>query len=241
VTTFFAPERPIPGTSLTLGADVAHHARVRRLAVGERVSLTDGDGTLASGTIIRLGKKQVVVDVEAAESREPPDAVHLLLPVADRDRMLWLAEKITELAASSWRPVIWRRSRSVSPRGEGTTFHGKVRGRMIAALEQSGGAWLPAMYPEATLERAIIATPPGTRLLLDPAGPPLLSRWLTLPVSLAIGPEGGIEPEERTALITAGWTPVSIGRGILRFETAAVAALAVTRAALERRMEEHRD
>ncbi len=169
---------------------------------------------------------------DAVETRESAPPVHMLVPVADRERMLWLAEKSAELGATSWRPVLWRRSRSVSPRGEGTTFRQKVQARMIAALEQSSGAWLPAIFPEATPENAIAAAPPGTRLLLDAAGEPALRAEYAAPVTLAIGPEGGLEPEEREALVGAGFRPIAIGETTLRFETAALAALAVARAAL---------
>ena len=113
-------------------------------------------------------------------------------------------------------------------------FQGKVRARMAAALTQCGGAWLPDIYPEANLERAVAAAPPGTRVLLDADGPPLLTVQLEEPVSIAVGPEGGVESDEREALVAAGFAPARLAGNILRFETAAVAGLAVVRAALER-------
>lgn len=232
VAAFFAGEPLAPGGSVTLGEDAAHHARVRRIEVGERVALTDGAGALAEGTLVRLTKHHATVDVHAVAWREPLPPVHLLVPVADRDRMLWLAEKSVELGASSWRPVLWRRSRSVSSRGEGATFQGKVRARMAAALTQCEGAWLPDLFPETTLERAVAAAPGGTRLVLDADAPPLLGLPLEAPVTLAVGPEGGLEREERDRLVDAGFAPASLGGHILRFETAAVAALAVVRAAM---------
>ncbi|MFL5577478.1 MAG: RsmE family RNA methyltransferase [Gemmatimonadaceae bacterium] len=235
VATFHAGEPLAPGATVVLGEDAAHHARVRRLEVGERVVLTDGAGAVAQGTLVRLSKHHAAVDVASVERRDPPPAVHLLVPVADRDRMLWLAEKSVELAATSWRPVLWRRSRSVSPRGEGTAFQGKVRARMSAALTQCEGAWLPHLFPDATPERAVAAAPEGTRLVLDADAPPLLTLLplpLDGPVTLAVGPEGGLEREERERLVAAGFAPASLGGHILRFETAAVAALAVVRASL---------
>jgi 16S rRNA (uracil1498-N3)-methyltransferase len=146
--------------------------------------------------------------------------------------MLWLAEKATELGVTTWRPVLWRRSRSVSPRGEGTTFQAKIRARMISAHEQSGGAWLPALYPDAPLERAIAATPVGARVVLDGAGEPILGAHLSAPLTIATGPEGGIDDDERAALVEAGFTPVALAASILRFETAAIAGLAIARASL---------
>jgi 16S rRNA (uracil1498-N3)-methyltransferase len=232
VATFFAEGPFAAGSSTTLGEDAAHHIRVRRLGVGERVALADGEGSVAQGTLIRVARGHAVVEVDRVEARSRLAPVHMLVPVADRERMLLLAEKCVELGASSWRPVLWRRSRSVAPRGEGATFQGKVRARMASALTQCEGAWLPELYPDATLERAIAATPAGLRIVLDADAPPLLSLPLSGVVSLAVGPEGGIERAERDELVAAGFAPASLGGHILRFETAAVAALAIVRAAL---------
>lgn len=232
VATFFAPAPLAEGTAVTLGEDAAHHIRVRRLNVGDRLGLVDGAGGVAEGTLIRVAKGHAVVDVARLERRERPAAVHVLVPVADRDRMLWLAEKCVELGATSWRPVLWRRSRSVSPRGEGTSFQSKVRARMAAALTQCEGAWLPDTYPDATVERAIAATPPGVRVVLEADGPPILTLPLGTVVSIAVGPEGGLERGEIDQLVGAGFAPASIGGHILRFETAALAALAIVRASL---------
>lgn len=242
----FVTEEPFsaPG-SITLGEDAAHHMRVRRLEMGARVGLLDGAGRRGEGTITQLAKRHATVSVEASAQVEPPAPIHLMLPVADRDRMLWLAEKATELQVASWRPVLYRRSRNVTPRGEGTTFQQKARARMIGALEQSRGAWLPAMYPEAQLEHAIAARPEGVALVLEAGSATVLEQVMPLvqrswrsdgvlqPVTIAVGPEGGFEPSELEALTAAGFARAAIGGSILRFETAAVAGIAAVRAALD--------
>ncbi|MBA2689012.1 MAG: RNA methyltransferase, partial [Gemmatimonadaceae bacterium] len=166
-------------------------------------------------------------------------------PIADRERMLSLGEKATELGVSSWRPVLWKRSRSVSPRGEGPTFQQKLKARMTSALLQSRGGWLPEIFPEATVERAIAASPPGTRVLLDsdelegadsslPGVTPLTRLDVTSPVVIALGPEGGVEPVERQQFLDAGFQRASLGPYVLRFETAGIAALAMVRSMLGR-------
>jgi 16S rRNA (uracil1498-N3)-methyltransferase len=220
------------GRVSVLGEAEARHAKVRRMVVGEQLRLVDGAGTIAWGQLVRLGRSEAAVEIARLELVEPLPEIHLLTPVADRERMLTLAEKATELGVSSWRPVLWRRSRGVSPRGEGISFHGKVRSRMIAALTQCGGAWLPAMHPEALLPHAVAAAPMGERWLLDAEGEPATLRVTDPPITVAVGPEGGIENDERDALLEAGFKPVKLAPLTLRFETAAIAALALACALL---------
>jgi len=232
VATFLA-DGPLGGTErVRLGADAAHHMRVRRLEVGERIGLLDGSGGVATGVLRRLAKTEAVVEVEEVGRRAAPPPVHLLVPVADRERMLWLAEKCTELGAASWRPVMWTRSRSVSPRGEGAPFVEKVRARMATALAQCEGAWLPVIHPVASLDDAVATVARGARLLLDVDGTAFPMQGLAAPVTLAIGPEGGVERVERDQLVRAGFTPVALPGNVLRFETAGLAGLTLALAAL---------
>jgi 16S rRNA (uracil1498-N3)-methyltransferase len=108
---------------------------------------------------------------------------------------------------------------------------------MEGALAQSEGAWLPQPFPEANLERAILAAPPGDRVVLDPAGEPLVgvsSPGVRPSLIVAVGPEGGIERDELEQLRSAGFRSACLGPTILRFETAAIAALAMARTWLGR-------
>jgi 16S rRNA (uracil1498-N3)-methyltransferase len=206
--------------------------QVSRIAVGERVALRDGAGTAAHGTVVKITRKSALVDISETQEVARPAPIHLLAPVGDRERMLWLAEKATELGITSWRPVMWRRSKSVMPRGDGPTFQRKVRARMTSALIQSGGAWLPDVFPEASVDRAVNAAPSGTRLLLAVDGDPIARVAMRAPVVVALGPEGGIEPAERESLIAADFLPVRLAGSTLRFETAGIAAIAIAVAEL---------
>ena len=234
VGTFYAPGAWSADEGITLPDGAAHHALVRRFGVGDVVRLTSGDGRRATARITQLGKGKLVVEMEAGTLENvtalPPIA--LWAPVGDRDRMLMLAEKAAELGVTSWHPVLYERSRSVSPRGEGSAFAEKVRARMVGALEQSGSAWLPETHREQSFDAALAShAEGGTRVLLDPDGELLgeIARQLDAPVSIALGPEGGLAETERDAFIRAGWRPVSLGTNVLRFETAGIAALAIVR------------
>jgi 16S rRNA (uracil1498-N3)-methyltransferase len=235
VASFVVPDGLAAGMPLTLGDEVAHHMKVRRLASGAPLRLTDGAGRVAVATLVSLARNAAVVDVGAVQDVPPLPDVHLLAPIGDRERMLWLAEKATELGVTSWRPVLWHRSRSVQPRGEGPGFQGKVRARMVSALAQSHGAWLPNVYPDATLDRALAGLPAGgVRLMLDGGGATILSvlAGAVEPVVVALGPEGGLDDDEREKLGGHGFVAASLGPTVLRFETAGVAGLGVVRSAL---------
>ncbi len=233
---FFCDDEPLQsGVTISLGEGVARHMRARRMAVGSRVAVLDGIGHRAHGYINKLGTTSAGIEIVEILAHLPPPTVHLLVPIADRDRMLWLGEKAAELGVTSWRPVLWRRSRSVKPRGEGMTFQGRLRARMISALEQSGGAWLPQLHPDAPIDRVLAAVPPGVRVALEPSADVSIAALpqISAPVTIAVGPEGGLEPSEVAALVAAHFQPVRLGGNMLRFETAAIAALAIVRSLLD--------
>ena len=235
---FFAPGAWTRGDRVQLDDSAAHHAAVKRLTAGAVVRLTNGAGRRAQGEIVELSKRHLVVALADAPVDDVPARAHVELwaPVSDRDRMLMLAEKAVELGASVWRPIVYSRSRSVTPRGEGEGFREKVRLRQVSALEQCGGAWLPEMHVESSLDDALADTgvASGGNLLLDVEGESLgdIVQSLAPPVCIAVGPEGGLEDAERTQFSRAGWRLASLGDNVLRFETAGVAALAIVRSHL---------
>lgn len=227
---FVVTEELRGGGTMTLGDEVAQHMRVRRLASGAVLRLTDGAGRIATATLVGLTRSAALVEVGAVTEVAPPPALHLLAPIGDKDRMLWLAEKATELGLTSWRPVLWHRSRSVQPRGEGAAFQAKVRGRMTSAVAQSHGAWLPTVFPDATLDRALAGLPQdAVRVVLDREAPPLavVLRGTALPVVLALGPEGGLDEDELAKLARHDFVRAGLGETILRFETAGVVSLGI--------------
>jgi 16S rRNA (uracil1498-N3)-methyltransferase len=227
-----APGPFVVGAPAVLDVDAAHHLRVRRVAVGAPVTLLDGVGAVADGTLAGLTRGGALVAVAAVRRVGPLPPVHLLAPIADRDRMLWLAEKATELGVTSWSALRWRRSLGVAPRGEGDAFRAKVSARVRSALEQCGGPWLPEVRSECDPADVAAGAEAGTRYLLVAGAPPMLGTRPQGSVTIALGPEGGIDEEEVALFTAAGFMPVSVAAHVLRFETAGVAAITLVRALL---------
>jgi 16S rRNA (uracil1498-N3)-methyltransferase len=231
VASFYWAERVIAGSTVDLDGDALQHALVRRLASGERVRLVSGSGTVAHGEVAAATKRAMSINITAVDDVPPPRPLAVLVPVADKDRMLLAAEKCVEFQVTAWRPVMFRRSHSVTPRGEGEKFREKVLARMCSALEQCGGAWLPEMHAEADLVAAMRDTSEHeNRIVLDERGSPLMGMASTGAVTFAVGPEGGFDNDERQQMLDGGWKMASLGGTILRFETAIISAVAVVRA-----------
>jgi 16S rRNA (uracil1498-N3)-methyltransferase len=112
----------------------------------------------------------------------------------------------------------------------------RARWRIVAveSARQCGRGDLPAIEGPIALSEALQAcrTEPGLRLCFDPDAPASLARALAAwtpeqPVTLLVGPEGGLAPEELSLAREAGFFPVSLGPFTLRTETVATAALAI--------------
>ena len=235
VGTFYADSPFSAGATATIGEAAAHHARVKRLVPGDPVRITDGAGQVGTGRISDIQRTALRVAIDSVERVDRPRPVHLRPPVADRERMLWLAEKATELGITTWQAVRFRRSTSVSPRGEGEAFRQKIHARMVSALEQSGGAWLPAVLPETTPDELHLDEE-SFAIVLDVGGAALSSLVngsdSKRGALLVVGPEGGIEESELSTLLAAGCRTANLGPTTLRFETAGIAGIAVLRVGL---------
>ena len=230
VATLFVDQPLAEGDMISLD-QCADHIRARRLRAEDSLSLTNGKGVTAHGLLRGNDRAGWRLAIESRQMVSRKPAPRLFAPVADRTRLLWLAEKAAEIGLESWTLVGFARSASVAPRGEGSGFGDKVRARMIAAIEQSRGAWLPTVELDISVE-ALSNRSEQSRLLLCQGGRAFIPalRGATEDCAIALGPEGGFESAELDRLADSGWTLVSLGSGILRFETAGVAALAIVRA-----------
>jgi 16S rRNA (uracil1498-N3)-methyltransferase len=201
------------------------------MAPGDAIRVANGRGRIATGSVAALSRKAMVLSLDRILDVPRPMELAVLVPVADKDRMLLAAEKCVELQVTAWQPVRFARSASVAGRGEGERFREKVRARMQSALEQSGGAWIPELSDETDASSAFSRVPrTWSRFVLDAAGDPLAALVRNGPTAIAVGPEGGLEPAELEEARALGWSAASLGAGTLRFETAVIAGVAVVRA-----------
>ena len=99
--------------------------------------------------------------------------------------------------------------------------------RAVEALKQSEGAWAPRIAGPMGIERFLAEKRTGPCFVLDREGDALpVTLEPDVGVTFLVGPEGGLTPEEVQAAVRAGFRRASVGRNVLRFETAALAAAA---------------
>jgi len=222
----------LAGGVVILDEDEAHHLRVRRLGEGAVIRLVDGRGAVATARLTIEGGV-VSARVMATTMIGAPPPTELILGAGDRDRFLAAVEKATELGATKIVPVLAERVASVASRFQAMHLE-KAAARAREAVKQCGATWTPQVSAPVSLGEAIRQPPaPGgatVRLLADAAGGPMPALREGAPVQWAIGPEGGFSDPELKELAGAGFKPVMLGRSTLRFDTAAVAALAITAA-----------
>jgi 16S rRNA (uracil1498-N3)-methyltransferase len=216
------------------GDEGFHAAIVRRIRRGEELILGDGDGGLARCVVEHAGRDGVqarVLDRWQVPPVQPPVTVIQALPKAERSELA--IELATEAGADAL--VAWQAARCVA-RWEGARADkGLRRWRAVAraAAEQSRRAHIPSVdgvLSTAALTQRIgdVVASGGTVLALHESATGQLtdlSLAQAKSVMLVVGPEGGIAPDELTALTDAGAVPVRLGPTVLRTSTAAAVAL----------------
>ena len=217
------------GATLRVADDEGHHLRVHRVASDERIRLLDGAGMVGLGSARESDGGWEVV-VESVAKVPPPDDLILAAGAGDRERFAWLVEKATELGATRIIPVETERSLSVGGRVRPEHME-RLQRRSLEALKQSGGAWAPRLDAPMPLAHALDAGRDCTRWLASASDEHVPETITRGPLAILVGPEGGLTASERDMAMRAGWQPVRLAPATLRFETAALAALAHAAAA----------
>jgi len=244
---FYCPGEIAAGQIVELPANAAHHAaRVLRLEQGDAVTLFNGEGGEFAAIIAHIDKKKVAIAVEKylAIKRESPLVITLVQALCANEKMDWVVQKAVELGVSHIQPVVSNRS-VVRLSGERAEKRGQHWQQVvIAACEQCGRNQLPQVLPLRSLSdwlseaacpqtaQPASRTSSKLRLILSPTAEKSLREHAkslsTAPtsISLLVGPEGGLAPEEEDAAVAAGLIPLRLGSRILRVEGAALAAVA---------------
>jgi 16S rRNA (uracil1498-N3)-methyltransferase len=222
----FSPEPLSPGQSrVALTAEERHHLAVRRVAPHQPIEVLDGLGSVGRG---RWGGREADpwVDLtEVVRVARPPELA-LLVGAGDRERFGWLVEKAQELGATHVVPLVTERTRGVAT-GLSPAHLERLARRAVQAMKQAGTAWRLEIGPLSELATALPAVAARVRWLADPTGQPPGPVGAADAVAVLIGPEGGFTERERARAMEHRFTPLKLGSGVLRFETAALAAAAV--------------
>jgi len=207
---------------------------VLRKESGARVQIIDSAGTAFAATLT-VDNRSVSAKLDETIDRGPVEstlAITIAQGIPKGQKMDLIVEKCTELGAAAFIPV-----RSYRVVGERTGEHKIERWQRIAksAAQQSGRTTIPMVAPIASWTDLLAMFGNYDRIYLpwELADPAELRTWLPGQLENAervlfiIGPEGGFSTDEVEKARAAGAIPISLGRRILRTETAGVAILAV--------------
>lgn len=234
----YCPSPLAEGAVVTLPETAARHLRkALRLGPGDPVRIFDGAGREHEAQLIEGGPGiRARIGASLTPLAESDLGITLIQGISRGERMDWAIQKATELGLARIVPVQTARSvvRLDGERARRRRRHWQAVA--ASACEQCGRSVVPEVSSPRTLAGALAdgfadagAGSAGLRLMLDSAGPGI--RSLRPPesgsVSLLIGPEGGLAPDEKALASRHGFIPLGLGPRVLRTETAAMVAVAV--------------
>ncbi len=220
-----------PQEQLLLEGEQARHiAKALRMKVGDMLTVTDGSGRDYGCMITAISKETVTLKVcyQQASDSEPSCRVTLYQGVPKGSKLEDIIQKCTELGVTKMVPTLT--GRCVSRPDEKGAQKKNVRYQKIAleAAQQSGRGIVPEVAPQCTLKQAAAQDDSALKIVFyEGGGEPLTA--LIPPdvesVSVYIGPEGGFDKDEVDLLLASGARCATLGKRILRTQTAPVAAL----------------
>ena len=238
---FYLPPAQCLGQTLWLAGKEAHHARdVLRVRHGERVTVLDGAGREFLCDVQDCNRDKVSLSVADRRVHPPPPCRITLLQAIPRGKLLEsIIQKATELGAFRIVPLLSERVVAHLEGKDGARKAEKLQAVAIEAIKQCGSPWLPQVEPPLTpgqflarneaFELPLIASlQSGSRPARDyfrafhaqhRRHPESASIW--------IGPEGDFTAGETQAIESRGALPITLGRLVLRTETAAVFCLSI--------------
>ncbi len=234
---FFSPDQLNDGFIILTGEDARHLSRVLRASVGDRVELCDDGGCCRSAVIVALDRSRVICrpEEDRLPSGEASVYVTLAFGLPKGDKADLTVQKVTELGVASLIPFYSGRT---VPRPAAHKEMGRQeRWQRIArsAAAQSRRSRVPPVAPVCSWRELLALFAGYHRVILFYEG----ERKNTLKAALAglsagekvllvTGPEGGFTAAETREALDKGAAAVTLGPRVLRAETAAVTAVALT-------------
>ncbi len=199
------------------------HLKVVRAEEGQSIEVTDGKGILYKVILRKLGKKRSYGDIIEAHRMErlPEPLLSLYIASSNWERLRFLVEKAVELGVD--KIVIFKAERSKRD-------YSKKRKKLELVIRDSAKQCVKYLFPKLELRSSVfnLETPEGEIIVLDRDGVNFREVKIELKngVGIVVGPEAGFTEREQDFLSKRG-RRVSLGRKILRFETAGLVALSL--------------
>ena len=232
---FFAEGDPLgAGERLVEGSSARHLSRVLRLGVGTRIILFDGSGYEFPAKILEVGRGFVRLEVSAGEKvdRESSLNLWLALGLCRPAIMDLIVQKVTEIGVTEIIPVRTKRAQRWPAGKRGVSRQTRWERIAREAARQSGRNRVPRISPTVDLSQLLRhGEPTGLKLIFwEEEQSSNLKQTLTVngqthSAGVLIGPEGGFTLEEVQQATAAGYQSISLGRRILRAETAAIVVI----------------
>ena len=220
-----------PDSVVELPDNVVRHLNVLRVKNTEEIVLFNGNGKSYPALPEVLEKRRASVRIlrEEATDNESPLNITLVQAVSAAERMDFTLQKSVELGVAEIRPVISERCvvRLSGERAEKRVA--RWQEIVVSACEQSGRNIVPKVLPLTTYAQALQQLPQETtKLLMSLNRAQKLSdiRLQSGKVVFMVGPEGGWTEKEEQQAFDAGFQSVTLGKRVLRTETASLAAIA---------------
>ena len=240
---FVEPEKIGSDRAAITGSDVNHIRNVLRMKPGETVRVSDGRGSCYDGVIEALQTDEIIVRLsgEKIESTELPVETVLFQGLPKSDKMELIIQKNTELGVSAIVPVAT--SRAVVKLDEKKADNKVKRWNSIAesAAKQSKRTLIPEVRSVMSFKQALAEASAFDIKLMpyeNAEGMAFTRKCIGeiktgAKVAIFIGPEGGFSEEEVAAASAAGFVPITLGRRILRTETAGMSVMSMLSYSLE--------
>ena len=243
---FFVDESQIGKQEIAItGSDVNHIRNVLRMKPGERVTVSDGKKADYCCRIREVGSQTVIADILETEEAggELPARIHLFQGLPKSDKMELIIQKAVELGVCQVIPTVTKRTVVKLDKKKEETKIRRWNSIAESAAKQSGRGRIPQVTEVMTLRQALASAKDFDVKVIPfehARGMEETTRQLErsrpgMDVGIFIGPEGGFEDEEIFLAESEGVTPVSLGKRILRTETAGLMILSVIGYLLETR------